>query len=246
MVSTEILFHGSLAHVLSSALCVIGSALGPAPQIAVHCLGILYLHPCAHCLRWGCHVEVGSEGNINQGDGHRRDRHGHKDRVHLQEGLMTLDHPDGGCTTLTSTADRPLRSEVPSFVRREELVRLCPTRRGGPGNAALCLVFRHDRSRSTPSGNRGVGSRAKCRTEELADLGDRRGEWHPRQHGTHEAVRSHVDLDERLYDIVSSDLKIFTKSEAPWCHQPQQRCMGWQEEVEPVAWREQGTLEQGE
>ena len=60
-----------------------------------------------------------------------------------------------------------------------------------------------------------------------------------------EAVRSHVDLDERLRDIVSADFKIFTKSERPHGAIGASAAIAWdggRSTWELVAWRDQRAL----
>lgn len=166
-------------------------------------------------------------------------------------GLDDTDHPDGGCTTfdLNSLTDL-LVSEVPSFLEIERrLVRLWPyAERRTRGNAALCLVASvNDEDEGAlyrvledwvpePSGEDGNSS---ARPAIVMGRDTPPVEWYT------EAVRSHVDLDERLHDIASSDYKIFTKSERPHGAIGASAAIAWdggRSTWELVAWREQGAL----
>ena len=166
-------------------------------------------------------------------------------------GLDDTDHPDGGCTTFDlNSLTNHLASEIPSFREIERrLVRLWPyAERRTRGNAALCLM-------------------ASVSDEDEGALYRALEEWVPKPTGKDgkssarpaivvgrdappigwytEAVRSHVDLDERLRDIVSADFNIFTKSERPHGAIGASAAIAWdggRSTWELVAWRDQSAL----
>ena len=122
----------------------------------------------------------------------------------IRVGLDDTDHPDGGCTTYDlNSLSELLRSVLPSYEEVERrLVRLWPyAERRTRGNAALCLLATIEEGDQgalyealdswVPEPGDADGT-SSARPAIVAGSGDPPMEWYT------DAVRSRVDLDDRL------------------------------------------------
>ena len=139
----------------------------------------------------------------------------------IRVGLDDTDHPDGGCTTYDlNSLSELLRSVLPSYKEVERrLVRLWPyAERRTRGNAALCLLATigegdqgalYEALDNWVPGPDGTDGTSSARPAIVAGSGDPPMEWYT------DAVRSRVDLDDRLEAISEAGFRVFTKSERP-------------------------------
>ena len=139
----------------------------------------------------------------------------------IRVGLDDTDHPDWGCTTYDlNSLSELLRSVLPSYEEVERrLVRLWPyAERRTRGNAALCLLATieegdqgalYDALDSWVPEPGDADGTSSARPAIVAGSGDPPMEWYT------DAVRSRVDLDDRLKAISDAGFRVFTKSERP-------------------------------
>ena len=171
----------------------------------------------------------------------------------IRVGLDDTDHPDGGCTTYDlNSLSELLRSVLPSYEEVERrLVRLWPyAERRTRGNAALCLLATIEEGDQgalyealdswVPEPGDADGT-SSARPAIVAGSGDPPMEWYT------DAVRSRVDLDDRLKAISDAGFRVFTKSERPHGAIGASAALAWggsKHTWELVAWRDptaQGT-----